>query len=434
MTLRNDHRYRASEEWYQRALKTIPLGAQTFSKSPVQLPKGAAPFFVTRGKGGHVWDIDGNEYVDMVMGLHAVLLGYADPDVDAAVMRQMQDGVVFTLAHPIEARVAEAIVDIVPCAEMVRFGKNGSDATTGAIRLARAFTGRDRVAVGGYHGWHDWYIGSTTRNRGVPQATCALTHRFDAADPAALEALLSQHPGEFAAIIMEVMNAREPAPGALEEIRAITRRHGALLIFDEIITGFRFALGGAQSLYGVTPDLATFGKGLANGYPLSAIVGRADVMKLLEEVFFSFTMGGETLSLAAAEAVLAKLKREPVIDTMAQRGRKLTDGLQALIDKNDAGEFMSLSGNPVWSFVNLADTNGCTTFDIKTLWMQEMLVRGILSTGTHNLCYAHTDSDMDAVLAAYEEVLPILRQAVSHGSVRPFLKNCEPLVPLFKVR
>jgi glutamate-1-semialdehyde 2,1-aminomutase len=271
-------RYARSEELLERALRTIPLGSQTFSKSKTQYPHGVSPYFVTRGKGGHVWDADGNEYVDFISSLAAVTLGHGDPDVQAAVAAQLEDGVIFSLPHPLEMEVAERLVAMVPCAEKVRFGKNGSDATSGAVRIARAFTGRDHVAVCGYHGWQDWYIGATARNRGVPKAVRELTHTFPFNDLLALEALLASHPAGFAAVMMEPMNVSDPAPGYLQAVKELAHRHGALLIFDETITGFRFANGGAQALFGVTPDLATFGKGIANGYPLAAVAGRADVM------------------------------------------------------------------------------------------------------------------------------------------------------------
>src|SRR5574341_817412 len=292
-------RYHNSEEMLDRALKAVPLGSQTFSKSKTQYPYGVSPYFITRGQGSHVWDVDNNEYVDFINALAAVTLGYNDPDVNAAVRAQLDEGVIFSLPHPLEHQVAEKIVEIVPCAEMVRFGKNGSDATSGAIRLARAYTNRDHVAACGYHGWQDWYIGATTRSRGVPQSTRDLTHIFNYNDIESLHKIFKEHPDQVAAVIMEPMNTTEPKDGFLEKVRELSRQHGAVFIFDETITGFRYANGGAQEYFGVTPDLATFGKGLANGYPVSALAGKAEIMRLMEEIFYSFTFGGETLSLAA---------------------------------------------------------------------------------------------------------------------------------------
>jgi glutamate-1-semialdehyde 2,1-aminomutase len=427
------HRYAQSEALLARAEKTIPLGSQTFSKSRTQFPHGVSPYFVTRASGCRVWDADGNEYVDMISSLAAVTLGYNDPDVTAAVRAQLDDGVIFSLPHTLEMETAERIVGMVPSAELVRFGKNGSDATSGAVRLARAFTGRDRIAVCGYHGWQDWYIGSTARNRGVPAAVRELTHAFPFNDIAALDSLLRTHPGAFAAVVMEPMNVAFPKEGYLQEVKALAHAHGALLVFDETITGFRYANGGAQELFGVAPDLSTFGKGIANGYPLAAVAGRGDVMRLMEEIFFSFTMGGEALSLAAACATLDKLRREPVVKTLTTRGQRMLDETARLIAGNGLSKVLETAGHPTWGFVLVKDAEGYSSFEIKTLFMQEMQARGVLTFGTHNLNYAHRDADIDLVLRAYAEVFPIIADAVLNRAMKQYLR-CEPLAPLFKVR
>ena len=426
-------RYRHSEELLARALRTIPLGSQTFSKSLTQYPRGVSPFFIERGQGSRVWDVDDNEYIDFVNGLLAVSLGYNDPDVNAAVSAQLGHGVTFSLPHRLEMEVAERLVEVVPAAEMVRFGKNGTDATSAAVRLARAHTGRAHVAVCGYHGWQDWYIGSTSRNLGVPDATRALTHRFNYNDASSLEAVFDENPDSVAAVIMEPMNLHWPADGFLEAVRDIAHDHGALLIFDEIITGCRFALGGAQTVFGVTPDLCTFGKGLANGLPLSAVMGRRDVMRLMEEVFLSGTFGGETLALAAAMAVLDKLQREPVIETLAARGTEILDGLGALIDRHDLGGIFETAGHPSWSFLVVRDVPSVSPWEIRTLLLQELFARGILCLGSHNLSYAHSVQDVETLLETYGEVLPMIGEAVSSGAVKDRLR-ADPLVPLFQVR
>ncbi|MGL4264260.1 MAG: aminotransferase class III-fold pyridoxal phosphate-dependent enzyme [Afipia sp.] len=416
-----------------RAEMTIPLGTQTFSKSRTQFPRGASPFYAARAEGSRLWDIDGNEYIDFNNSLAAITLGYRDPDVNAAVSAQLAEGVIFTLPHSVEVEAAELIVEMVPSAERVRFGKNGSDATAGAVRLARAFTGRDRVAVCGYHGWQDWYIGSTLRNLGVPQATRDLTSVFQYNNLESLRALLVAHPGEFAAVILEPMSVAWPAPGFLEGVAELTRSHGALLIFDEIVTGFRFANGGAQELFGVTPDLTALGKSIANGFPLSAVAGRADVMKLMEEIFFSFTMGGEALSLAAAIATMKKIKSRSVTAKIAETGNLLLDGVRLRIEKYGIEHFAEAAGHPSWSFVLLKDLPDTSSFEIKTLFMQECLARGILTLGSHNMSYAHSADDVARLLAVYDEVFPLLRDAVANRSIRQYL-HCEPLQPLFKVR
>lgn len=422
-----------SEVMLARAEKVIPLGSQTFSKSRTQFPVGVSPLYLQEGKGSHVWDVDGNEYVDFISSLCSVTLGYGDPDVNDAVRDQLERGVILSLPASLEAEVAELICEMVPCAENVRFGKNGSDATSGAIRIARAFTGRDHVAVCGYHGWQDWYIGTTARNRGVPQATRDLSHPFMYNDLASLERVFAEWPDQIAAVILEPMNVDYPAPGFLEGVRELATRYGAILVFDETITGFRYANGGAQELFGVTPDLATFGKGLANGYAVSAVAGRADVMQMMEEVFFSFTFGGELLSLAAAKATLEKLKREPVVAQIGSLGERLKSAVRSIIDETEMTHVLDIKGHPSWSFLTIADQPSATSFAIKTWLMQEWHQRGILSYGTHNLSFAHSDMDIEALLDTYKVLFPKLRDLLAAGTLIDSLR-CPPLEPLFKVR
>ncbi|CCQ59835.1 aminotransferase class III-fold pyridoxal phosphate-dependent enzyme [Crocosphaera watsonii] len=424
-------RYISSEELLQRSLKTIPLGTQTYSKSKTHYPYGVSPYFITHGQGSHVWDVDGHEYIDFVNALTAITLGYNDPDVNQAVIEQMTKGTIFSLPHPIEIEVAEKIVEMVPGAEMVRFGKNGSDATSAAIRLARAYTKRDRIARCGYHGWHDWYIGSTSKHLGIPEVVRELTHSFSYNNIDSLEQIFQQYPDQIAAVILEPMNIVEPQPGFLEQLKEITHEQGAILIFDETITGFRFAQGGAQEYFNVIPDLATFGKGLANGFPLSAITGRAEIMALMEEVFFSFTFGGETLSLTAALTTMNKLQREPVIETMTQQGNKVLEGVKNLIKQHNIEHILSVSGHPVWSFILFKEVSPYSQYQIKTLFLQEMFIRGILTIGTHNMSYAHQDKDIARLLTAYQEVFSIIDDAVNNCVLEKYLQ-CQPLEPLFK--
>ena len=429
----SNHPFAQSENLLERALGVIPLGTQTFSKSRTQYPHGVSPFYAAHAEGSRLWDVDGNEFIDFVNGLAAVTLGYKDADVDAAVRVQMENGALFTLPHPIEIEVSEKLCEMIPCAEMVRFGKNGSDATSGAVRLARAYTGRDHVVACGYHGWQDWFIGTTARSLGVPQAVRDLTHTFTYNDLGSLEAVFAAWPDAIAGVIMEPMNVAYPELGFLEGVQALCRKHGAVFIFDEMITGFRYARGGAQELFGITPDLATFGKGLANGYPLSAIVGRADIMALMEDVFFSFTMGGETLSLAAAGATLDKIDREPVIEKIRELGTKIIDGLKLRFAAHKVDHIFSVSGHPSWSILSIADIGPYTGWDIRTLFLQEMFARGILTLGSHNMSYAHTPDDVEKLLNAYDEVLPLIGTAVTGETLEKELR-CDLLVPLFKVR
>ena len=426
-------RYQLSQEMLTRALKSIPLGSQTFSKSNTQYPKGVSPHFISRGKGSYVWDVDGNKYIDFVNSLGAITLGYNDPDVNDAVQNQLESGTIFSLAHPLELQVAEKIIEMVPCAEMVRFGKNGSDATSGAIRLARAFTQRDHVAVCGYHGWQDWYIGSTARNLGVPKAVQALTHTFQYNNINSLEQIFSQYPEQIAAVILEPMSGIFPENNFLHEVKNLTHHHHSVLIFDEVVTGFRYANGGAQEYFNVIPDLATFGKGLANGYPLSAIAGRADMMALMQDIFYSFTFGGETLSLAAAFATLNKLQTQPILTSMHQQGDKLFTTVNQLIEKHKLNEFIKMIGHSSQPLIIIKDTKNYTQWQIKTLFLQEIFARGILFIGAHNMSYTHRAEDIVTLLAVYDEVFKMMNDAILNNKLTQYL-HCEPLIPLFKIR
>ena len=264
-------KFELSNEWWERAQRVIPLGTQTLSKSPTQFVQGALPIYLERGAGARVWDVDGNEWLDYPMALGPVILGYAEPAVDDAVREQLARGITFTLMHPLEVEVAERIVAMCPGVEAVRFAKSGSDAMSGAIRAARAITDRDIVLVGGYHGWHDWYIGTTTRNRGVPKAVIDLTDGFAFNDVDDLRRVLERHAGSVAAVVLEPAGADVPEPGYLQAVVDLAHEHGALAVFDEVITGFRLAPGGARERYGVEPDLSCYGKALGNGMPIAAV-------------------------------------------------------------------------------------------------------------------------------------------------------------------
>ena len=416
-----------------RAVKTIPLGSQTFSKSAIQFPTEAAPHFLDRGLGSHVWDVDGNEYVDFVNGLLPVILGYCDPDVDGAVKAQMGKGVSFSLATDLEIQLAELLASNIPCAEMVRFGKNGTDATSAAVRLARAFTGRDHVAVCGYHGWQDWYIGSTLRFKGVPNAVRDLTHTFAYNNLDSLEKVLDEHKGEFAAVILEPMNIAYPAEGFLQGVKALAHKHGALLVFDEIITGFRFSLSGAQGMFGVVPDLASFGKSMGNGYPISAVVGRGEVIREMEDIFFSGTFGGETLSLAASIATINKIRKENVLDRLAATGTQIAKSIESLIAKHGLQDCVGITGHPSWTLLSFKDTPHATLWEIKSLYLQEVIARGILTGGSHNTSFAHTADDLAKLDQAQDVAFGIVREALDTGDIRSYLVG-KPIEPLFRVR
>ncbi|MFQ5875223.1 MAG: aminotransferase class III-fold pyridoxal phosphate-dependent enzyme, partial [Dehalococcoidia bacterium] len=414
-----------------KAERLIPSCTQTFSKGPTQFVQGVAPVFLVRGQGSHVWDVDGNRYIDYPMALGPIILGHNYPAVTEAVTRQIQNGTTFSLPHPLEMEVAEMLVEIIPCAEMVRFGKNGSDATSGAVRVARAYTGRDIIACCGYHGWQDWYIGTTTRNKGVPKAVQELTIPFEYNNIESLKQIFADHPGQVAAVIIEPVGVVEPRLGFLQQVQKLTQREGSLLIFDEVITGLRLALGGAQEYFGVTPDLACFGKAMANGYPIAAVVGRREIMQLFDEVFFSFTFGGETLSLTAAAATMNELREKKVISHLWDQGRKLKDGYNVLTREFGVERYTECIGLPPRTVITFKDETEVESPMLKTLFQQEVIKCGVLSGGYHLLCYAHSPADIDHTLRAYSAALRKLGSAIERGDAAQQLEG-PPVSPVFR--
>ena len=418
----------ASDRLWQRSQGLIPGGTQTLAKGPGQYVDGVAPKYLRRGRGARVWDVDGNEYLDLSMGVGPLVLGYRWPAVDAAIQAQLEEGITFSLMHPLEVEVAEELSRILPGAESVRFSKTGADATSAAIRLARAFTGRSKVLCAGYHGWHDWYIAVTDRNRGIPEAVQDLTFTFGYNDLDSLDQALDK---DVAAVILEPVTFTEPQGGFLEQLRARCTANGTLLVFDEMWTGFRLALGGAAVHYGVTPDLATYSKAVANGMPLSVLAGRTDVMALLErEVFFYTTFGGVALSLAAALATLHELQRLRVPARLAEVGARIRDGYNRLAAAHGVEAFTRCIG-PACRTQVVFDASAGSPLELKSLAQQELIRRGVLWSGTHNVCYALTDRDADYLIGAWDEVLAILADAVRSGDVRSRLRG-EPVEPVFR--
>ena len=426
------NRYLESTRMLGQVEARIPLASQTFSKSRTQYPPKISPLFVTHSLGCSTWDIDGNEYVDLVSSLAAVTLGYGDPEVNKAVSEQLALGVTLSLPSLLEFEVAELIGELVPSAEKVRFAKTGSDATAGAIRLARAFTNREHVLLGGYHGWQDWYIGSTSMHLGVPESVQKLSHPFVLNDIDAFEKLLTQFKGNIAAVILEPISYFSPTQEFLNYLRERTLELGIILVFDETVTGFRIAPGGAQEFLSIKPDLTTFGKGIANGFPLSVLCGRADIMNLMDRIFFSGTFGGELLSLAAAKVVLKKIRDENVTQALASIGERLNIAVNKVLhDLNFQG--LTLSGHPSWQFLVWDEKNFKDLSKAKTLFMQEMFFEGVLILGSHNLTLAHNENAINTVASAYQKTLTRVQQVESDQNYSDNLL-VEPLKPLFKVR
>lgn len=420
-----------SAELKAKAQAIIPAGSQTFSKGPTQFVQGIAPNFIRRGQGCHVWDVDGNEYIDYPMALGAIILGHNYPPVTKAVQNVLADGTCHSLPHPLEIEVSELLCKIIPCAEMVRFGKNGSDATSAAIRAARAITDRSMIACCGYHGWQDWYIGTTTRNKGVPSQVSALTTTFNYNDPASLEELFQKYPDQIAAVILEPVGVVSPHEGFLKTIKELAHSNGALLIFDEIVTGFRVAIGGAQQYFNIEPDLAAFGKAMGNGFPISAVVGKREYMKIFDEIFFSTTFGGETVGLAAAAATIKIFMEHDVVGHLWRQGEKLKSAYNVLARERGMAGLTECIGFPPRTVISFKDESGAESLLLKSLFQQECLKRGILFSGGQNICFSHTDLDVEQTIVVYDTVLRIVRAAIENGNVNGLLEgSC--LQPVFR--
>ena len=417
-----------SNELYDRALKVQKPVTQTLAKGPGQFSKGVAPKYLQKGKGSHVWDVDGNEYIDFNSAIGPISLGYAYPAVDQAIEKQLKEGITFSLMHPLEVELSELIQEIVPNAEAVKISKTGADVCSAAVRVARAFTKREKIFCCGYHGWHDWYIGITSRNAGIPEAIQNMTYTFEYNDIESIKAALD---GSVAALILEPFIFEAPKPGFLKELAEACTANGTLLIFDEKWTGFRSALGGAQEYFDVKPDLAVYSKACANGMPIALLTGRADVMELFNSEVFSYTtFGGEALSMAACIATINELRDKNVPQYLDEKGALLKDGYNSLAIETGMDIYTRCIGYNCRSMVTFTPEAG-NGLEVKTLMQQEMIKRGILWAGFHNMCYSHSDEDIAYTLSAYRDVMPIMKEAIQSGNVKQYLKG-EVLEAVFR--
>ena len=416
-----------SDEFYKTALDLIPCTTQTLAKGPQQNVKGIAPKYLQRGKDSHVWDVDGNEYIDYLMAIGPLSLGYAYERVDNAIKDQLKDGITFSLMHPLEVEVAELIHKVVPNAESIRYSKVGADVTSAAVRLARAYTKRNNVLCCGYHGWHDWYISVTDRNKGIPQSIQDMTFTFNYND---IQSVIDSIDEDTACVILEPYVFEEPKDNFLQKLRDVCNKNGTLLIFDEMWSGFRIAIGGAQEFFGVNADLACFSKAVANGMPISILTGRKDIMSLLEhDVFFFTTFGGEALSLAAVKATITEMIDKNVPAHLAKQGNKLKKGYNKIAEELGMS-YTKCSGFDCRTIITF-DASAANPLEMKSLVQQEMIKRGILWGGFHNMSFSHSDEDIEYTLKAYSEVLPILKSAVDQNNVKEYLKG-EPVGPVFR--
>lgn len=412
-----------SEELWKDASNTILSGCQLYSKGPETHIKGVSPIYIEKGKGAHVWDPDGNEYIDYDMGLGPILLGYCYEPVDNAIIAQMKKGMGFSLVAPIEVEYAKLCIENIPCAEKVRFLKTGSSATEGAIRIARAFTGKKHIIRGEYHGWHEWTTAAeSVRQGGIIDEVRKYVHKFDYNDIDTLEMLFEKYKGEIAAVITEPVIIDEPQNDFLNKMKEICNANEALLIFDEVVDGFRFSIGGAQKYFGVIPDLATFGKAAANGMPLSIIAGKREIMDAVDKnIFISTTFGGETLSLAAGIAVMNELKNKDVTDRIWSFGKHLQIETNLMADR--IGVPIRLKGYHCRMTFDYKDYKGNHDWLYNSIFMQECVKRGVLLGWSIFPCYSHTDKDIEFTLNVFEDAMKVYKEALESKHPEKFMEG-----------
>ncbi|MFW9261181.1 glutamate-1-semialdehyde 2,1-aminomutase [Nostoc sp. CALU 546] len=433
--------FEQSQTLQQKSHSLIPGGSHTYAKGDDQFPE-TAPGFIVRGEGCHAWDLDGNEFIEYGMGLRAVTLGHAYPPVVEAAYRQMLLGNNFTRPATIEVECAEELLSWIPGADMVKFAKDGSTVTTAAITLARAYTGRDMVAICADHpffSYNDWFIGSTPMSAGIPQVIQDLTVKFNFNDVESLKKVFADHPGKIACVILEPAKYEDPSHNFLHEIQKLCQENGAIFIFDEMITGFRWSSGNAQTYYGVVPDLSTFGKSMGNGFAVSALVGKREIMELggiyhdQERVFLlSTTHGAENHGLAAAIATMKIFRQQGVIEHLYQQGERLRQGINQAIAANELQDYFQVVGKACNLIYVTLDEKKQSSQAFRTLFLQETIKRGLLLPSLV-VSFSHSNQDIDLTIDAISESLKVYRKALESGiekyligrSVKPvFRKYC----------
>ncbi|MBN1942533.1 MAG: aminotransferase class III-fold pyridoxal phosphate-dependent enzyme [Phycisphaerae bacterium] len=433
----------SSNALYAKAQEIIPAATMLLSKRPELFAPGTWPTYYKRAWGSKIEDVDGNVYTDFVGDVGATMLGRADPDVNAAVHAAVDQGNICTQNYPGEIELAELLVGIIPCAEQVRFARGGGEADMVAIRIARGHTRKDLVAFCGYHGWHDWYLAANLaddstldghllpglRPLGVPRQLSGTTLPFEFNHLQSLKELLESQPGKFAAIIMEATRHHPPEKGFLEGVRELANEHNAVLIFDEVVTGFRMSLGGAQEYFGVTPDMATFAKTMSNGYPMAAIVGKKDIMQIVDEQFISSTYWTDAIGTAAALATIKKIRRIGAIDYVWELGKLLVDGLNEAIAKS--GIPAQVQGWPPLTILAFQEEDPDVVAAMKTLFVRRQLSRGFLASSMHYIMASHTRNDVEKYLSAVEKTMAEIKRSLDNHTLMEDIEF-RPSRPLFK--
>lgn len=425
-----------SLELFEKAQRLIPGGTQLISRRPSRFAAGVSPIYASRARGARFWDVDGHEYIDWASGIGAVILGYADPVVDEAVREQLSRGTVYSVNHELELELAEELINLVPCAEMVRFAKTGGEACAIAVRIARGTTGRDKILFCGYHGWHDWYLAanlaadaslnehlfSGIEPIGVPRALQGTARPFPYGDLNALGELLDAERGQVAAVIMEPLRSAEPPDGYLAGVASLCREYGALLIFDEVSTGFRQTPAGVQPYVQVTPDMAVFAKSLSNGYPMAAVVGRRDAMQPAARMFISSTYWSDTIGLRAALTTLREIRARNLPAHFQWLGGQLKERISAAA--SEAGLAATCQGLAVHPQVHFAAEDPAVRTLLATLYIQEMAKRGCHGYASFYLNGSQGAVEIEQTAAAARETFGLLAEGLQRGTLADLLE-CE---------
>jgi len=412
-----------SKKLLKKAEKLIPALSQTFSKAPYSYVEGIYPTYLKSGKGSHVFDVDGNKYIDYVLALGPITLGYAYPKVNKAISDQLKKGISFSIPHYLEVDLSEKLTKIIPGTEMVKFTKTGSDAATAAIRAARAITKKEKILFCGSAGvWHDWFTILTSRNKGIPKFNEKLIRKFEYNNLESIKICFEEWKGEVAAVYMEAMVGDYPKNNFLENVKKIAHKNNSVLIFDEVVTGFRYANGGAQEHLGINADISVWGKGMANGMPLGSITGKTEYMKIFDEIFYSTSYAGETLSLAASLAVMDEIETKPVINHLWKMGTKLKNEFNKLAIENNVNA--EILGLPVRSALVFKDEKNKQSNLLKSIFLQELIQNGILfGPGAIFTSYSHSTKDMNFTIQKLEKCLKIIQKGISSGKPEKLMKG-----------
>lgn len=414
-----------SHDLLKRAEGLIPALSQTFSKAHYSYVSGVYPTYLKRGKGSHIFDVDDNEYIDYVLGLGPIILGYCYEPVDNAIKKQLENGISFSMPHYLEVEFSEKLQKIIPGSEMVRFSKTGSDAVTACVRAARAYTGKNHILYTGHGGvWHDWFTTITSKNEGIPKFNKELIHLFKYNDLEDVKKAFKELDGKVAAIVMEPIWLDYPDEGYLQELKELAHKNNALLIFDEVLTGFRLANGGAQELLGIEADMTAFGKAIGNGMPLGAITGKEEYMKKFDDIFFSTTYGGETLSLAAGMAVVDEFLQKDVVKHCWNVGQKIKDGLNKIA--TDFELDIEWRGLPVRGAITFSETGGYSKKLIHSIFLQECIKQGIMfGPGETLISFSHSTKEIRQTLEVCEKALEKIRGGIKNNSIKELLEGKE---------